>query len=210
MIPSRGHAQRRHGLRPCAQGAWRGATLLGVFLLMSTFPLAGGQAASPPASPPAPATVAPPAALAPISQPTASPPPAPAPAVTVRHLAPGEAAGVLGAEVASLKGEQVGRIVDVLVDQQGHPRAAVIDFGGFMGIGNRKIAVDWKSLHFNAGKPQSPVVLDMSPNQIKATPEYKESTSKPAAVAAPRPAPTAPAQPLPAAQPPPAAKPTQP
>ena len=126
-------------------------------------------------SPPAP----------PATPPLATPPPAtPAPA-TIHHLAPGEAAGVLGAKVVTAKGEEIGRIIDVIVDQTGHPRAAVIDFGGFMGIGNRKIAVDWKSLHFSTGQPDSPVICDLTPDQIKATPEYHETPDKPAAVAAP-------------------------
>ena len=148
--------------------------------------------------------------------PAPAPAPTPAPAATVRHLAPGEAAGVLGAQVVSAKGEQLGRIIDVLVDQRGHPRAAVIDFGGYMGIGNRKIAVDWKSLHFAAGKPNSPVMLDLTADQIKATPDYKEGASNPAAVAAPKPAATSPPAPPPSpaapspAAPPPATPPAQP
>ncbi len=131
----------------------------------------------------------------------APPPPAapPAPAAAIHHLAPGEAAGVLGAKVVGTKGEELGRIIDVIVDQAGHPRAAVIDFGGFMGIGNRKIAVDWKSLHFSTGQPDSAVICDLTPDQIKATPEYHETPNKPAAVAAPNHAPQA----VPAAKPPP-------
>ena len=42
----------------------------------------------------------------------------------------------------------MGRIVDVLVDRRGQVRAAIIDFGGFLGVGSRKIAVDWSALHF--------------------------------------------------------------
>ena len=42
----------------------------------------------------------------------------------------------------------MGRIVDVLVDGQGMARAAIIDFGGFLGVGSRKIAVAWQALHF--------------------------------------------------------------
>src|SRR5437660_448895 len=42
--------------------------------------------------------------------------------------------GVLGKEVRSSAGENMGRVVDVLVDQAGHVRAAVIDFGGFLGV----------------------------------------------------------------------------
>ena len=112
---------------------------------------------------------------------------------------------MLGAEVVSAKGEEIGRIIDVIVDPAGHPRAAVIDFGGFMGIGNRKIAVDWKSLHFSAGAPDGAVICDLTPDQIKATPEYLETPGKPAAIAAPSGTPkTAPAAP---ATSPPAAKP---
>ena len=50
--------------------------------------------------------------------------------------------------------ENMGRIVDVLVDRSGQVRAAIIDFGGFLGVGSRKIAVDWNALHFpQPGKP---------------------------------------------------------
>ena len=128
-----------------------------------------------------------------------TPAPTPDHGAAIHHLAPGEAAGVIGAEVVSAKGETMGRIVDVVVDQAGHPRAAVIDFGGFIGIGNRKIAVDWKSLHFSAGKPDSPVMCDLTPDQIKATPEYHENPDKPASVAAP----SQPPQAAPTVKPPP-------
>src|SRR5258706_12586912 len=50
---------------------------------------------------------------------------------------------VLGKDVLNAAGENLGRIVDVLVDRSGHVRAAVIDFGGFLGVGSRKIAIDW-------------------------------------------------------------------
>ncbi len=163
--------------------------------------LVGAQTPAPTSPAPTSPAPTPPAPTSP-----APTPPAPAPApptpdhgAAIHHLAPGEAAGVIGAEVVSAKGETMGRIVDVVVDQAGHPRAAVIDFGGFIGIGNRKIAVDWKSLHFSAGKPDSPVMCDLTPDQIKATPEYHENPDKPASVAAP----SQPPQAAPTVKPPP-------
>src|SRR5262249_45444664 len=57
-----------------------------------------------------------------------------------------EAQGVLGREVRSAADENMGRIIDVIVDRTGSVRAAVIDFGGFLGVGSRKIAVDWNAL----------------------------------------------------------------
>ena len=59
---------------------------------------------------------------------------------------------VLGIEALSSTGENMGRIVDIIVDRSGQIRAAIIDFGGFLGVGSRKIAVDWRSLHFDPKK----------------------------------------------------------
>ena len=53
---------------------------------------------------------------------------------------------ILGKNVISPSGEDMGRIVDIMVDRSGQVRAAIIDFGGFLGVGTRKIAVDWRLL----------------------------------------------------------------
>jgi hypothetical protein len=85
-----------------------------------------------------------------------------------------EAAGVLGREVRSPTDENMGRIVDMLVDQSGQIRAAIIDFGGFLCVGSRKIAVDWKALRFPIAEDRKRVVLEMSREQVRAAPEYQE------------------------------------
>jgi sporulation protein YlmC with PRC-barrel domain len=86
-----------------------------------------------------------------------------------------EAAGILGKEVRSAAGENMGRIVDVVVDKAGQVRAAVIDFGGFLGVGSRKIAVDWNALSFPApGDKAGRVTLEFTRDQVKAAPEYHE------------------------------------
>ena len=71
----------------------------------------------------------------------------------------------------------MGRIVDVIVDREGTVRAAVIDFGGFLGVGSRKIVVDWSALHFGgvANKRDS-ITLELTKEQVSAAPEYKEDT----------------------------------
>jgi hypothetical protein len=95
------------------------------------------------------------------------------PSVTI--LETQEVQGILGRDVRSLTDEDMGRIVDILVDGEGRVRAAIIDFGGFLGVGNRKIAVDWKALHFvpAAGKRYG-VVLELTRDQVKPAPEYKD------------------------------------
>jgi hypothetical protein len=126
------------------------------------------------------ATVAAQAADDPAAPPPAKPPaaqkePAPPPSVTV--IGARDAHGILGRDVRSAANEDMGRIVDVIVDREGTVRAAVIDFGGFLGVGSRKIVVDWNALHFSqvANKSDS-ITLELTKEQVNAAPEYKEDT----------------------------------
>jgi hypothetical protein len=96
------------------------------------------------------------------------------PSVTV--LESQQAQGILGKEVRSSANENMGRIVDVIVDRTGRVRAAVIDFGGFLGVGSRKIAVDWSALRFDRDSDKRDVVrLGLTRDQVKAAPEYRDS-----------------------------------
>jgi hypothetical protein len=97
----------------------------------------------------------------------------PEPTVTV--LDHHEVQGILGKELRSPTDENMGRIVDVIVDRTGQVRAAIIDFGGFLGVGSRKIAVAWNALHFlsNEKKPEQ-ITLELTRDQVRAAPEYKE------------------------------------
>jgi hypothetical protein len=80
---------------------------------------------------------------------------------------------VLGVEVRTRIQEGMGRIIDLLADGSGEVQAAVIEFGGFMGIGTRKIAVEWSALRFEVEGKQPIVILDMTRDQLRVAPEYK-------------------------------------
>jgi hypothetical protein len=119
---------------------------------------------------------APPAATAKeTAPPAAAKEPSPPPSVTV--IAPREAHGVLGRDVRGPADEDMGHIVDVIVDRTGTVRAAVIDFGGFLGVGSRKIVVDWSALHFgHVADKKDNITLELNKDQVAAAPEYKEDT----------------------------------
>jgi hypothetical protein len=100
-----------------------------------------------------------------------------APPASVTIIGAKEAHGVLGRDVRSAANEDMGHIVDVIVDRSGAVRAAVIDFGGFLGVGSRKIAVDWNALRFGRVSDKSDAVsLELTKDQVKAAPEYKEGS----------------------------------
>jgi hypothetical protein len=94
---------------------------------------------------------------------------------TLQQFSQADLRRILGKEVRSASDQAMGRIVDLLVDDAGQPRAAIIDFGGFLGVGSRKIAIDWSTLRFDTAKPNAAVVVALDRDEIKAAPEYKES-----------------------------------
>jgi len=85
-----------------------------------------------------------------------------------------QVAAILGKSVRSSDNEDMGRVVDILVTRAGRVRAAVIDFGGFLGVGSRKVAVDWSALHFaSTGRPDR-ITLELTRDQVRVAPEYKQ------------------------------------
>ncbi len=86
---------------------------------------------------------------------------------------------VLGKELVA-SGKNAGRIVDVLTDEAGTVRAAVVDYGGFLGVGTRKIAVAWSDLRFDADGGRGKVTTDLPADRLGAAPEVK--TGKPVIV----------------------------
>ncbi len=81
---------------------------------------------------------------------------------------------LLGKLVKSVNGGDLGRVVDLIADRNGTLRAAVIDFGGFLGVGTRKIAVDWTALHFPKEGGLDKLIADLPRDQLKNAPVFKE------------------------------------
>jgi PRC-barrel domain protein len=80
---------------------------------------------------------------------------------------------VLGIEVHTLTDKHIGRIVDLLADRNGVIQAAVIEFGGFLGLGTRKVAVDWSALRFEKSGKEPVATAEITREQLRLAPENK-------------------------------------
>jgi hypothetical protein len=106
-------------------------------------------------------------------------------------LMPVAVMSILGKPVKGPNGEDLGRVVDVLADASGRVRIAIVDFGGFLGVGDRRIAVDWPLLRFNPDGGDSSLLLSVGRDKLKSAPEYKgtprpETLMEPESAAAPQ------------------------
>jgi hypothetical protein len=85
--------------------------------------------------------------------------------------------GVFGEHVRDLNGDDAGRLWDVLLDDARKPVAVVIDYGGTMGIGERKVAVAWNALQFVPSDTDAPVHLALTKQQLGLLPDFKYGTA---------------------------------
>jgi len=139
------------------------------------------QAQQLPAETSQPANISPAPAMPPAAQAPTPPPPAPAsapkappPAETPAMVLNGQQVeSILGKKVRSTSGDDMGRIIDIIADKTGQVRAAIVDFGGFLGVGNRQIAVDWKAIRFPTDGKTDAVIVDLSKDQLRVAPVYK-------------------------------------
>ncbi len=98
------------------------------------------------------------------------------------------ASSLIGTTVVSQGNETIGDVNDILFDRNGQVTAAVIGVGGFLGIGEKDVAVPFGQLEFVA-EPAStaPSTGAAAPNATGATtgsvPATTGSTTAPAAIA---------------------------
>lgn len=171
--------------------------LLGLFALAAAAPAALAQSQSPPAQAPAQPEAQPKAGAAPAKPPPAQPPKNQP--LKAQSTPKTQADGILGKPVFDAKGQDMGLVTDVLVDHDGKPIAVVIDFGGFLGVGTRKIAIDWHLMQFHPNDAKTPVTLNVQKAQLQAAPEYKPGAPAQVLKAPPPAKPAQPAQPAPPA-----------
>lgn len=85
------------------------------------------------------------------------------------QLALAQADTIKGAAVLNAGGERIGDIQDIVLDvKQGSAEFAVVGVGGFLGVGEKNVAVPWNRLT-PAGKPQS-FVLDVNRQTLEQAP----------------------------------------
>ncbi len=89
-----------------------------------------------------------------------------------RDIGAGDAGTVLGRNVSDSAGADAGLLVDVLVGPDGAPLAGIIDVGGFLGVGVRRVAVAWPLLHFEPDAGGTRIHMDLTVEAAAAAPEF--------------------------------------
>ena len=112
-------------------------------------------------------------------QPAAPPPAATTPAEKMqpqwytRQGGEMRASKLIGADVRNTANEDVGEVNEVILDKDGRVAAVVLGVGGFLGMGERDVAVEFKSLRFAEKDGTPTITIDATKDALKSAPEWK-------------------------------------
>lgn len=97
------------------------------------------------------------------------------------------ASQVIGMNVYGPADESLGDVSDVLFDRQGNVIAAVIGVGGFLGIGQKAVAVPITMVEVVRANDTDKLVLRKTKDELKAAPEFQKLNAAPVATGTTRP-----------------------
>jgi sporulation protein YlmC with PRC-barrel domain len=80
---------------------------------------------------------------------------------------------IIGSDVHTRAGEKVGEIKDLVVDDAGNVKLAIVSTGGFLGLGDTMHAVPWEVLSLGTRDDR---VLDVDKARLKEAPHFTSRT----------------------------------
>lgn len=81
---------------------------------------------------------------------------------------------VEGTNVYNSAGDKLGSIDDLMIDKRGgQVRYAVLEFGGFLGMGTDRYPLPWSMLKYDTTKEG--YVVPLTKAQLEGAPRYKDS-----------------------------------
>jgi sporulation protein YlmC with PRC-barrel domain len=77
---------------------------------------------------------------------------------------------LIGRDVHNPAGDTIGEIETVVLDKSGQVKYVVVGVGGFLGVGEREVALPWRDLQVSDNGAR--VVVNMSKDQLAGMPAY--------------------------------------
>jgi sporulation protein YlmC with PRC-barrel domain len=82
-----------------------------------------------------------------------------------------DAEKVIGRTIENADGENVGEVESVVIDQDGNVRYVIVGVGGFLGVGEKDVALEWDDLTISENGEK--VVTAATKDELTALPEHK-------------------------------------
>ncbi len=85
---------------------------------------------------------------------------------------------LLNENVVNAKNETIGDINDVMLDRNGKVSSIIVGVGGFLGMGEKDVALTFDQLKFNNKGDDLVVMSDATKETLQAAPAYKKQVMR--------------------------------
>jgi sporulation protein YlmC with PRC-barrel domain len=82
------------------------------------------------------------------------------------------AQSLVGTNVVGANGKEAGEIENLLIDRSGQVRGAVVEWGGFLGLGERRAVVPFNQIQLGTGNNDR-ARLELTREQLEQLPRYE-------------------------------------
>lgn len=83
-----------------------------------------------------------------------------------------KASDLIGAEVATTADENLGSVVDLIIDENGQVVAVAVSVGGFLGLGERDVAIGWDDVTRSGDSDEVKLRANVTRDSVRDAPEY--------------------------------------
>lgn len=84
-----------------------------------------------------------------------------------------QASTLIGAEVKTTGDEEVGSVSELIIDSKGQVVAIVVGVGGFLGMGERNVAIGWDDVSRTGNADDQELRIMMTRDQLSSAPEFE-------------------------------------
>ncbi len=84
-----------------------------------------------------------------------------------------QASDLIGAEVKTTGGENVGPVDDLIIDKNGNVVAIVVGVGGFLGMGEKDVAIGWDDVTRTGTYDDLELQIEATREQLRDAPEFE-------------------------------------
>lgn len=88
------------------------------------------------------------------------------------------ASRLIGRSVNNAAGQDIGDVNDILVGQDGNLEAIVVGVGGFLGLGEKRVAVNYDFVKESGGFSGDRLVMGMTEDELRSAPDFKPLEDK--------------------------------
>lgn len=84
-----------------------------------------------------------------------------------------QASDLIGAEVKTSGDEEVGSVGDLIIDQDGKVVAVIVGVGGFLGMGEKEVAISWDRVTRSGTGEEQELRIDSTRQELQSAPEFE-------------------------------------